>query len=268
VATDAVKGFPPQHLRGSQFTADIMTNSREAGAMAEMIKAIFFDAGNTLVFPRVEELIQEITAQGYPATFEDFRAADRLGRAKLDEILWPLLRQGKLPRTADHVYWNEYLRALMEQLHVPAAKRKAVTDQLAARFREVSFWSHVFPETPAFLDSLRARGYYLGVISNSVGWIEQQLGAVGLAPRFNTILDSAVVGIEKPHGGIFRMALERAKVRAAEAIFVGDTYATDVGGAQMAGLHGVLFDLIGAYPEADCPRVSSLPELDQVLERL
>ena len=236
--------------------------------MTEAIRAIFFDAGNTLIFPRIEELAQELTAQGYPATVEDFRAADRQGRAKLDEILWPLLRQGQLPRTVDHVYWNEYLRALMEQVHVPEAKRGDVMERLGARFRELSFWSHVFPETPGFLDSLRARGYYLGVISNSMGWIEEQLGNVGLARRFDTILDSAVVGIEKPHPGIFRVALERAGVRAAEAIFVGDTYATDIGGAQLAGLRGVLFDFIGAYPDADCPRIRSLQELDQVLERL
>ena len=50
--------------------------------MTEAIKAIFFDAGNTLVFPRIEELAQELTAQGSPATVEDFRAADRQGRAK------------------------------------------------------------------------------------------------------------------------------------------------------------------------------------------
>ena len=236
--------------------------------MSKAIKAIFFDAGNTLIFPRVGELAQELTALGYPATVEDFYAADRSGRAKLDEFLWPLLRQGEVPRTVDHIYWHEYLRALMEQVKVPAPKREHVVGQVSTRFRELSFWSHVFPETPGFLDSLRARSYYLGVISNSLGWIEQQLGNVDLARHFDTILDSAVVGIEKPHPGIFRLALERAGVRAAEAIFVGDTYATDIGGAQLAGLRGVLFDLIGAYPNADCPRISSLKELDQVLEHL
>jgi HAD superfamily hydrolase (TIGR01549 family) len=245
-----------------------MVNSREAGTMSEAIRAIFFDAGNTLIFPRIEELAQELTAQGYPATVEDFRAADRRGRAKLDEILWPLLRQGQIPQTVDPIYWNEYLRALMEQIHAPEAKRGDVTDRLADRFRELSFWSHVFPETPGFLESLKARGYYLGVISNSVGWLEEYLGQVCLARYFDTILDSAIVGIEKPHPGIFRLALERAGVRAAEAIFVGDTYATDIGGARLAGLRGVLLDLVGAYPDAECPRISSLKELDQILECL
>jgi len=236
--------------------------------MTEAIRAIFFDAGNTLVFPRVEELAQEITAQGYPATVEDFHAAHRRSRARLDEFLWPLLRQNQVPRSIDHVYWSEYLKALMEQIRVPEAERAVVTERLAARFSEFAFWSHVFPETPRVLESLRARGYFLGVISNSLGWIEEQLRNVDLARHFDIIVDSAVVGIEKPHTGIFRMALERAGVRAAEAIFVGDTYATDIGGARLAGLRGVLFDLIGAYPDADCPRISSLQGLDQVLERL
>jgi FMN phosphatase YigB (HAD superfamily) len=51
-------------------------------------------------------------------------------------------------------------------------------------------------------------------------------------------------------------------------VFVGDTYATDVGGAQLAGLRGVLIDQVGAYPQAECPRITSLPELSKVLEGL
>jgi FMN phosphatase YigB (HAD superfamily) len=57
-------------------------------------------------------------------------------------------------------------------------------------------------------------------------------------------------------------------VEASEAVFVGDTYATDVGGAQLAGLTGVLMDSVGAYPDADCPKISSLPELARILEGL
>ena len=236
--------------------------------MDNTIQAIFFDAGNTLIFPRLAELAEALTADGFPATVEDFYVADRRGRAKLDEFLWPLLQQGKVPRTVDPIYWKGYLDALMEQLHVPERKQAEVVERLSARFREISFWSHVFPETPGILDSLRARGYYLGVISNSMGWIEEQLGNVDLARHFDIIVDSAVVGIEKPHPGIFRLALERAGVQAAEAVFVGDTYSTDVGGAQRVGLRGILLDCIDAYPHADCARIRSLKELDQVLEGL
>ncbi len=74
------------------------------------------------------------------------------------------------------------------------------------------------------------------------------------------------MGVEKPHPEIFQLALACAKVAANEAVFVGDTNATDVGGAQLAGLHGVLIDRVNAYPHAECPRITSLPELEKVLE--
>ena len=126
----------------------------------------------------------------------------------------------------------------------------------------------VVPGTADYLASLNAQGYILGVISNSVGTIEDQLQHVGLRGYFQTVIDSAIVGVEKPHPEIFQLALAGSRLVASETVFVGDTQATDVGGAQLAGLHGVLIDRINAYPNAECPRITSLPELDLVLEKL
>ena len=238
---------------------------------ASRIRAVFFDAGNTLIFPRLEELAQELTAQGYPATPEDFFASERAGKAKLAAWLRPEFESGTIPRSVDHVYWAEYLRALAERLGVPEAERKALTHRLGERFADILVWSRVSPETPPFLDSLRAQGFALGVISNSNGMIEQQLTRVDLARRFEFILDSHVVCVEKPHPEIFEMALARARVAASEAVFVGDSYAVDVGGARASGLHGVLFDRVGAHDSderLDCPRITSLPELQQILDSL
>ena len=228
-------------------------------------RAIFFDVGNTLIYPRAEELAEDLTKQGYPATPEDFFAAERAGKHKLDEWLWPQIRQGEVPRTIDHYYWGEYLKALVEQLGVPEAARPAMMQRVANGFRDITLWSRVLPETPPFLHKLRAQGYRLGVISNSIGTMEQQLERVGLRHYFEVAIDSAVVGVEKPHPEIFRIALERAKVLPADAIFVGDTNATDMGGAHLAGLAGVLIDRVGAYPNAPSPRITSLPELERVL---
>ncbi len=233
--------------------------------MTSPIRAVFFDAGNTLIFPRVEELAQDLTAQGFSATPEDFYAAERVGKSKLDEWLWPQIRSGQVPRTIDSYYWGEYRRALMERVRAPEGERERLMRRVAQGFRDIRLWSHVLPDTPPFLDSLRAQGYFLGVISNSVGTMEEQLGRLDLARRFATILDSALVGVEKPHPEIFKMALTRARVQAGEAVFVGDTYSTDIGGAQLAGLRGVLMDRIGAYPHADCPRITSCQGLSKFL---
>src|SRR5436853_148361 len=89
-------------------------------------RAIFFDAGNTLIFPRVEQLAEELTAQGYPATVEDFYAAERAGKQKLASWLLPQIENGQIPRLVDLTYWLEYLRALAERIGVPEGARDQV----------------------------------------------------------------------------------------------------------------------------------------------
>lgn len=235
--------------------------------MTAKTRAIFFDAGNTLMYPRVDQLAEEITREGRPATAEDFYAAERTAKQALDEWLWPQIRRGEVPRTIDLRYWTEYLTALMVRLQVSEADRPALMPRVANAFRQITFWSQVGSDTPAFLESLRARGFFLGVISNSNGTIGEQLERLDLARFFSVIIDSHHVGVEKPHPEIFQIALERApeNIEPSQTVFVGDTNATDVGGAQLAGLRGILIDRVGAYPHAKASRIASLPELEPLL---
>ena len=232
------------------------------------IRAVLFDAGYTLLFPQIEVVIADLKEHGHAATPEDFYAAERLAKQKLDEWLWPMIRGGSVPEQIDYFYWTEYLREFTRRLGVPEEGRGELTRLLVADFQNIQLWSRVMPDTPAFLGWMLAQGYLLGVVSNSIGTLEGQLVSLGLARYFKAILDSAIVGIQKPHTGIFTLALQRLGVKNSEAVFVGDTYATDIGGAQLAGITGVLIDTVGAYPDAACARISSLPELRSVLESL
>ncbi|HLW79203.1 MAG TPA: HAD family hydrolase [Terriglobia bacterium] len=239
---------------------------------ASRIRAVFFDAGNTLIFPRLDELARELTAEGYPAAVADFHASERAGKLKLAEWLAPQIASGQIPRAVDPVYWKAYLAALAERIGVPEAEREAAMRRVGERFADILLWSEVPPTTPPFLDALRSQGYALAVISNSNGMIEAQLARVDLGRRFDFVIDSHHVGVEKPHPEIFRLALERAAVGAAEAVFVGDSYATDITGARAAGLHAVLFDPTGVYDHSlaglGCPRITALPGLQDVLATL
>ena len=232
------------------------------------IRAIFFDAGNTLLYPRLDQRVEDLAEAGFRAREEQFHAAERAAKQKLDAWLWPQIRRGAVPRTIDHYYWAEYLALLMRLIGAPETEHLRLVNLVANGFRDIRTWSVVMPETPPYLASLKAEGYFLGVISNSVGTLASQLESTGLRQYFQAIFDSALVGVEKPHPEIFQMALESAQVDAAEAVFVGDTNATDVGGAQLAGLHGVLLDRVNAYPEIGSTRLSSLPELDKILQAL
>jgi putative hydrolase of the HAD superfamily len=232
------------------------------------IRAVLFDAGYTLLFPRIEVVITDLKEHGYAATQDDFYAAERLAKQKLDEWLWPMMRTGQVPEQIDFYFWSEYLREFMRRLGVSEDGKGELTRRLIENFKNIQIWSRVMPDTPAFLEWMLAQGYLLGVVSNSVGTLEGQLVRLDLAHYFKAILDSAIVGIQKPHAGIFKLALERLGVESSEAVFVGDTYATDVGGAELAGMTGVLIDTVNAYPAATCPRISSLPELKAILESL
>jgi putative hydrolase of the HAD superfamily len=120
----------------------------------------------------------------------------------------------------------------------------------------------VAPDTADVLEELRRRCLTLAVISNSDGRIEADLLASGLGSHFAFVLDSAVVGVEKPDVAIFAMALARLGVAPEHALYVGDVYAIDVLGARRAGIEAVLMDPLGRYAAPpDCPRVRTLGEL-------
>jgi putative hydrolase of the HAD superfamily len=61
-------------------------------------------------------------------------------------------------------------------------------------------------------------------------------------PRVGAVIDSHVVGIEKPDPRIFRFALDALDVAPDRSLYVGDTVRFDVKGALAAGLQPVHVD--------------------------
>jgi HAD superfamily hydrolase (TIGR01662 family) len=234
--------------------------------MSTPVRAIFLDAGNTLLFPHLEKLIEELAEAGFAMRAEQFHQAERAGKKKLDEVLWPQIRERCVPRTSNNVYWEHYLSALSELLEIPAENRAAAIEHVITGFQNIHTWAIVQPDTIPTLSKLKSAGYYLAVISNSDGTVESQIQRAGLSEYLEFVIDSSLVGIEKPHPEIFEIALKRAGFKPQEAVYVGDTYPTDVGGAELAGLRGILMDWVGAYPDATCPRIRSLSELSALVK--
>ena len=81
-------------------------------------------------------------------------------------------------------------------------------------------------------------------------------------------MDSHLEGVEKPDPEIFRRALERLRVEAQRAVYVGDIYSIDALGARAAGITPVIVDPTGTYRELDCPVIADLSELLRPLERV
>jgi putative hydrolase of the HAD superfamily len=225
-----------------------------------MPQPILFDAGNTLVWLDHAYLVELLREHGVETTEEALMAAEYGAKLRLDE----LVRGGRGGDDASRgrIFFAEVFRAV----GIDDSLFPAVAARLFARHRERNLWSRVRERTEETLQCLRDRGHRLGVISNADGRVEALLEAVGLRPHFDFVLDSAVVGIEKPDPRIFRMGCARMGVEPHEAVYVGDIYEIDVVGARGAGMRAFLVDPLDRWQALDCDRVRGVHELPERLE--
>ena len=152
-----------------------------------------------------------------------------------------------------------YLEALFLLGGVPAGRLGEVGTCLTRMHQERHLWCSVPEPTRTALARLKAAGLLLGVVSNSEGRVEQALEAAGLRDYFDVVVDSGVIGIEKPDPRIFQAALQALRVAPEEALYVGDLYEVDFVGAQSAGIEAVLVgttsieDLVHSILSGDYP---------------
>ena len=212
------------------------------------VRAVLFDAGNTLLRMNYGIIADHLRTRGRVASPAEIEDAELRARVRLDPHLAP-----GASSTESTVTHGRYLRYLLENL--------AITDEAEidaiARWRRgynlpVGLWNRADPEALAALRRVRAAGLVAGVISNSNGSVRSILEETGLAAYLDFIIDSAVVGVEKPDPRIFALGLRAAGVAAAEAVYVGDLYSVDVLGARAAGLDGILLDPRGFWAPRDC----------------
>jgi putative hydrolase of the HAD superfamily len=90
-----------------------------------------------------------------------------------------------------------------------------------------------------------------------------------LADHLAVMVDSFVVGVEKPDPAIFQMALEALGLNAAEAVFVGDNPRRDIKAAKSLGMKTVWLRGSGETPFSDPSEtdwtIGSLTELEDIL---
>jgi putative hydrolase of the HAD superfamily len=94
---------------------------------------------------------------------------------------------------------------------------------------------------PETLSALRARGVYVGMVSNvDDDQLTHMLELARIAEHFDSILSSEQAQSCKPDPAIFSEALRRAGCAPAETLFVGDSLQQDIAGANRVGLRSVL----------------------------
>jgi putative hydrolase of the HAD superfamily len=108
--------------------------------------------------------------------------------------------------------------------------------------RAVDGWAVVFPDSRATLETLKRRGYRLGLLSNTwwaADWHNADLATHGLAEFLDELVYTSDLPHSKPHPSVFREVTERLGVKPAACVMVGDRMADDIVGALGAGLRAV-----------------------------
>jgi putative hydrolase of the HAD superfamily len=215
------------------------------------LRAVLFDAGNTLLFLDYARIASAVgAALGLPLTGGGLAAgAPAAARAMEDS------------RGTDRERATVYLETLFLEAGVPPADMPDVREQLATLHGERHLWSGIADDAHEALGRLRRAGLRLGIVSNSDGRVDEALVAAGLRPYFEVVVDSTLAGVEKPDPAIFRAALDVLEVAPEQALYVGDLYEVDVIGANAAGIPAVLLVPPGAPRPQGCATTGSLRTL-------
>ncbi len=217
------------------------------------LRAIFFDAGNTLVRMNYAAIVAQLAVLGYPVPLDVVRQAEWRARVRLDDELLACPGASTESGSSRHAY----LKLVLEELGLTdAATAQAMISWRDRYHIPVGIFDVVDPGAAVALTLARQAGLGTAVISNSNGTVEGLLTSLGLGAHLDFVIDSFVVGVEKPDARIFQLALARAGLEPSQAAYVGDLYSVDVAGARGAGLEAVLIDPGGHWGARDCLRAS------------
>ncbi|HEV3510447.1 MAG TPA: HAD family hydrolase [Candidatus Sulfotelmatobacter sp.] len=210
---------------------------------------IFFDVGNTLLFPNRARILAPMPSEKHPS-LKAWQALERRTKQEFD--------QGLTSGKVDHGFWWTFHTYLLEQCNTVD---DGIRDALVPNTQNSANWDQILPGTREALDRIKQQ-YGIAVISNSDGRIDAVLRRCGICDCFASITDSGNEGHEKPHPAIFAAALREMKADPADSLYVGDVYSVDYLGARNAGMQAVVFDVAGTYRGRDFPRVESLDQLE------
>ena len=130
------------------------------------------------------------------------------------------------------------------------------------RARMHGIWQRTWVHAPLFDDAARLFERCplpIYVITNDgLRYIQASMAEKGLRPA--GIVSAETVRAYKPHKEIFEEALRVSGLGREDAVHLGDSLASDVKGAQAAGIRPILVDRAG---QAVCPGVQVIRSLDE-----
>jgi putative hydrolase of the HAD superfamily len=226
---------------------------------------VTFDCAQTLVHVDWQPAAIAVKSASLAGIALDPQVAAEVYDRKL-RSRWPEFMQLNLQRDEGVLsdFWHRLTVDWMQEVGQPAARAQDVVaraDELL--FGEGSEVFRLYEDTQPCLERLRAAGYRMAVVSNWDNSLHRTLRMFGLTPYFEHVVASLEEGVEKPDPRLFQIVLERAGVRAADVLHVGDSPLDDWQGAKNAGMRALVIDR-DADSRTDV-RITSLLQLAEEL---
>jgi putative hydrolase of the HAD superfamily len=237
------------------------TRDRQSDAKRPELEAVVFDAGGTLVRLDFEWMSGMLAELGVAASVDDLRRAEVHGRRRYAALA---SRMPNTPALGLHPPLGSVAptRAYFSGLLEAAGCRHPLLEEALERMQQRQvppslLWAQPMEGARAALDGITAEGLHACCVSNSDGRAEHHLKSFGVREGLDFVVDSQLVGVEKPDPRIFHRALRELGATARSTLHVGDLPVTDLEGARAAGLLGVLVDRAGRLD----PSLGALPDL-------
>ncbi len=201
--------------------------------------ALLFDLGETLIHidPLYKNIIEESrfkTVQVYLSHF-GFNFNSNYIRSTYEEII-----ESTLDTPEEEVHILQIFIKMLEKLSIDYSLFNLEELEKIFYSVELEAWT-LFPDTITCLDKALKSNFKLGVISNARSdWsVREVLRRFNLNKYFEVVVSSAQVGWRKPRPEPFLKALKKLKVNPKLAIFIGDTFSTDILGAKRLGMKAI-----------------------------
>ena len=225
---------------------------------------IFFDVDFTLIYPG-----PTFQGEGY-RRFCAAHGVDVDPGKFIDGVLEasPILHDDQELSYNDDIFIR-YTRRIIEVMGGRGEGVDAAAREIYAEWASCHHFI-LYDDVPPVLRELAARGFRIGLISNShrsMAAFQEHFELHGL---ITAALSSSEHGFLKPHPSIFEAALRLVGADADESVMVGDSLVHDIEGARRVGMHGVLVRraepgvAVACDPE-HVPVIQSLSELPALL---
>jgi putative hydrolase of the HAD superfamily len=201
------------------------------------IRSVVFDFGNVICFPPSQEKIARAAADaGLPV--DQFLAAMWKDRLPYDAGLTP------------QQYWQG----------VASHASTEFDDSLIERMvgHEIGFWNRFDGRVFEWIETLRAGGYTIGILSNLPHPIAASLrGTPGFMEHFDHVTFSCDLRLFKPQSAIYEHSFRGLRVAPEETLFIDDKQ-ENVDGARAVGMNAELFTVWEEFVR-DVPARYELP---------